>query len=96
MPYALYISYDYFFHTGPSLKLLNMLEAEEADIFEATDPGAEEGSDNELDVLPVEPDTETEFAPPGDADDAMADSDHEDGMPMGGNGHHNNIFMGPV
>mmetsp|Transcript_19516 Transcript_19516/g.21165 ORF Transcript_19516/g.21165 Transcript_19516/m.21165 type:complete len:662 (+) Transcript_19516:299-2284(+) len=83
-------------HNGPSLKLLNMLEAEEADIFEATDPGAEEGSDNELDVLPVEPDTETEFAPPGDADDAMADSDHEDGMPMGGNGHHNNIFMGPV
>ena len=73
---------------------MSMFEAEEADIFEATDPGAEEGSDNELDVLPVEPDTETEFAAPGDPDDALADSDHEDG-PMGGNGH-NNIFMGPV
>lgn len=78
---------------GPSIRFSHMFEGEEGDIFEATDPGAEECSDNELDALPIDPDTETEFAAGGDLDDVLADSDQDDPVVVNG---HNNIFMGPV
>jgi hypothetical protein len=74
---------------------IGILEADEVDGFEVTDVGAEEGSDADLDVVPADPDTETEF-PAGD--DNLVDSDAEEGGGGGGGGgggnHHN--FMGAV
>jgi hypothetical protein len=70
------------------------IDGEDGDIFDNAEPGAEEVSGDELDVVPAEPDTETEFPAGGDPDDALADSD-QDEPPMPP--HHNNaIFMGPV
>jgi hypothetical protein len=64
-------------YNSERIKIAGM-ESEEADLFDGADPGAEEVSDNELDVVPVEPDTETEFPGGGDPDDGLNDSDADD------------------
>ncbi len=72
-----------------SLKLAGLMESEEADFFELPlggGSGAELGESALLDGMP-EADTETEF-PMGEGDEALADSDHEEGnnMNIGGGG----------
>jgi len=61
-----------------NMKAVRFIENEEGDLIGATDAGGEEFSDNEIDIIPMEPDTENEFIPHDENDNILADSDNEE------------------
>lgn len=61
-----------------NLKYVRFVENDEGELIEATDAGGEEFSDNDIDAIPIEPDTENEYNPNDEADNILGDSDNEE------------------